>query len=73
MAEQNMTDKFIEVKNCLVYLWIMLPNHQDTFINEVQKLCFEFKWDRKRDKIKRSFVIHNALNGGINIPDIKTY
>ena len=33
----------------LVYLWIMLPNPLDKFINEVQKLCFEFVLDRKRD------------------------
>ena len=57
----------------LVYLWIMLPNPLDKFINEVQKMCFEFVWDRKRDKIKRSIAIHNTSNRGINIPDIKTY
>ena len=78
MAELNMTDEFIKVKNnlCniwaertipplgrvavlkaltlskLVYLRIMLPNPPDEFINEVQKQCFEFVWNRKRDKIK---------------------
>ena len=57
----------------LVYLLIMLPNPPDKFINDVQKQCFEFVWDRKRDKIKRSIVIHNTSNGGINIPDIKTH
>ena len=47
----------------------MLPNPPDKFINEVQKLCIEFVWDRKRDKIKRSVAIHNTSSGGINIPD----
>ena len=51
----------------------MLPNPPEKFINEVQKLCFEFKWDRKRDKIKRSIAIHNTSIRGINIPDIKMY
>ena len=45
----------------------------DKFINEVQKLCFEFVWDRKQDKIKQSSASRNVSNGGINIPDIKTY
>ena len=51
----------------------MFPNPPYKFINEVQKLCFDFVWDRKRDKTKRSVVIHNTSNRGINIPDIKTY
>ena len=57
----------------LVYLLVMLPNPPDKFINDAQKLCFEFLWERKRDKIKRSIVIHNTSNGGINIPDIETH
>ena len=51
----------------------MLPNPLDKFINEVQKMCFEFVWDRKRDKIKGSTAIHNSSNGGVTIPDIKMY
>ena len=51
----------------------MLPNPPEKFINEVQKLCSEFVWDRKQDKIKQSSASHNISNGGINIPDIKTY
>ena len=47
----------------------MLPIPPD----KVQKLCFDFLWDRKRDKIQRLIAIHNASSGGINIPDIKMY
>ena len=50
----------------------MLPSPLEKFINEAQKLCFEFVWDRKRDKM-RSVTIHDTSNGGISIPDIKTY
>ena len=32
----------------LEYLWIMLSNPPDKFINDVQKLCIEFVWDRKK-------------------------
>ena len=35
-----------------VYLWIMLPNAPDKFLNQVQKLCFEFVWDRKTGQNK---------------------
>ena len=47
----------------------MLPIPPD----KVQKLCYDFVWDRKRDKIQRLIAIHNASSGGINIPDIKMY
>ena len=51
----------------------MFPNSPDKFISEVQKPCFEFVRDGKRDKIKRSNATHNTSSSGINIPDIKTY
>ena len=35
----------------LVYLSIMLHNPLEQFINEAQKLCFKFMWDRKQDKV----------------------
>ena len=35
--------------------------------------CFDFVWDRKPDKIKRSIAIYSTSNGGINITNIKTY
>ena len=57
----------------LIYLWIMLPNPPDKFIRELQEKCFDFIWDGKRDKIKRSIATLHTKEGGINIPDIKTY
>ena len=57
----------------LIYLWILLPNPPDDFLKDVQRRCFEFVWDGKRDKIKRSNAIHPIRGGGINIPDIKAY
>ena len=57
----------------LIYLWILLPNPPDDFVKDIQKRCFDFVWDGKRDKIKRSNAIHAIRDGGINIPDIKAY
>lgn len=38
----------------LIYLWIMLPNPPDKFIKDLQKLCFEFVWDKKEIKSKET-------------------
>ena len=57
----------------LIYLWIMLPNPPDDLMNKLQAKCFEFVWQNKKDKIKRSTAIHHTKVGGLNIPDIKTY
>ena len=57
----------------LIYLWIMLPNPPDELINELQRKCFNFIWDGKKNKIKNTTAVHHNKNGGISIPDIKTY
>lgn len=57
----------------LVYLWILLPNPPDKDLKEIQKLCFEFVWDKKPDKIKRKFSVQNIENGGIGIPNIYAF
>ena len=57
----------------LIYLWIMLPNPPDQLIKNLQKRCFEFVWDEKRDKIKRKIAVRHIKEGGINIPDINLY
>lgn len=55
----------------LIYLWILLPNPPDKQIKLLQNMCFEFIWDQKRDKIKRTYSVHNTEQGGLGIPDIK--
>jgi len=44
------------------HLFISLPNPSDSYINELQKLCFNFIWNRKSDRIKRQ-QIFVCLNG----------
>ena len=57
----------------LIYLWIMLPNPPDDIINKLQDKCWEFVWDGKKNKIKKSTAVQHTKNGGISVPDIKTY
>ena len=57
----------------LIYLWIMLPNPPDEYLDSLQKKCFQFVWDGKIDKIKRTNSKHHTREGGIGIPDIKAY
>jgi exonuclease III len=57
----------------LIYLWLMLPNPPDDLIKELQLLCFEFIWDKKHDKIKRTTVIRNVEQGGLGVPYIKAF
>ena len=57
----------------LIYLWIMLPNPPDKQLEKLQKECFNFVWDNKQDKIKRTIATKSIKDGGLNIPDLKTY
>ena len=57
----------------LIYLWILLPNPPNDLMDKLQKQCFEFVWEGKKDKIKRSVATFHTKMGGINIPDLKTY
>ena len=41
----------------LIHLWILLPNPADEYINSLQKLCYEFVWNKKRTRlIERQFI-----------------
>jgi exonuclease III len=57
----------------LTYLWIMLPNPPQEVIKKLQLLCYEFIWDKKIDKVKRTVAIHCIENGGIGVPEIKAF
>ena len=57
----------------LIHLWILLPDPPDKTITEMQKACFKFVWENKPDKISRKSAVKSVKEGGINIPDIKTY
>ena len=57
----------------LIYLWILLPNPPNNTLKKLQSDIFNFVWDKKNDKIKRSISIRQIKDGGINIPHIETY
>ena len=57
----------------LIYLWILLPNPPNNILRKLQSDIFNFVWDNKNDKIKRSISVRQIKDGGINIPHIETY
>ena len=57
----------------LIHLWILLPDPPDNFVKDLQKICFQFVWNGKQDRIARKTTIKDVKSGGLNIPDIKTY
>ena len=57
----------------LIHLWILLPNPPDEYINSLQKLCQEFVWNKKPDKINRKTVHKSVQEGGRGLPHLKTF
>ena len=57
----------------LIHLWILLPNPPDEYINSLQKLCYEFVWNKKPDKINRKAVHKSVQEGGLGLPHLKTF
>ena len=60
------------VASQLVYILTPLQtNHQ--VIKEINKLFFNFLWNDKKDKIKRSVMINDYPEGGLNMIDISSF
>ena len=57
----------------LVHLWLLLPNPPDASVEKLQKMVFSFVWNKKQDRISRKTAIKNIQEGGLGIPDIKTF
>ena len=57
----------------LIHLWILLPNPPDEYTNSLQKLCYEFVWNKKPDKINRKTVHKSVQEGGLGLPHLKTF
>ena len=43
----------------------------DHLINQLQKICFNFVWDKKRDKVKRDIMCLPIEEGGLDMISIK--
>ena len=57
----------------LVHLWLLLPDPPDTFIEDLQNMIFCFVWNRKRDRISRDTAVKHIADGGLGIPQIKSF
>ena len=57
----------------LVFLFMVLPNPPDYYLNELNKLFFNFIWNGKPDKVKRSVLCNTKAKGGLNMLDIHSF
>ena len=57
----------------LVHLWLLLPDPPDTFIEDLQKMIFRLVWNRNRDRISRDTAVKHIADGGLGIPQIKSF
>ena len=46
--------------------------HMDN-IEDLQKMIFRFVWNRKRDRISRDTAVKHIADGGVGIPQIKSF
>ena len=55
----------------LLYILTPLPSH-DKFLEDVDRIFFNFLWDGKGDKIKRTEMINKYDKGGLKMLDVKS-
>ena len=55
------------------HLLSSLPNPPERILNKIEKLCFQFLWDNKPEKVKRSQIKQSKLNGGLNMVNLEHY
>ena len=57
----------------IVYLLSSLPSHQKV-VHEINSILYDFLWDSKGDKIKRTEIINDYDNkGGLKMIDIQSF
>jgi len=54
----------------LVYLLSVFPSPSEEMLMRINKLLFEFVWNAKPDKVKRSSMELPKERGGVSVPDI---
>ena len=57
----------------LIHLFTSLPTPSDEFIKQVQTQIYQFLWDGKPDKIKRSQLTQQYKKAGLQMLDIKNF
>jgi len=56
----------------LVYIMSSLPSSQ-SHLKEIHQLLYNFLWDGKGDKIKRSVILNEYKDGGLRMLDIRSF
>ena len=56
----------------IVYLLSSLPSHQK-IVHEINSMLYDFLWDSKGDKIKRTEIINDYHKGGLKMIDIQSF
>ena len=57
----------------LVHIFTALPNPSEQCLKDLEKLCFEFVWGSKVDKVKRTKLIQKYYKDGLNMIDLKCF
>ena len=56
-----------------VHLFMTLPDPSPMFFKELELLMFKFLWGKGRDRVKRQIIINTIENGGLKVPDVKSF
>ena len=56
----------------LVYIMSPLPSSQ-SHLKEIHQILYNFLWDGRRDKIKRSVMLNEYKDGGLKMLDIQSF
>ena len=57
----------------IIYQLTNLPSPPDAYLKDIDNLIFEFLWDKKRPKIKKSQLYLEHSHGGLKIPNIYAF
>ena len=50
-----------------------LSRPPDQHLEEIDRMCYEFLWDGKKIKIKKSVVVNSHQEGGLGMVDLQTF
>ena len=56
-----------------IQIFTVLPVPSEQILKEIETIFFDFIWDKKGDKIKRSVMINNKDEGGLQVPHIPSF
>ena len=57
----------------LNHLFMSIPVPSTDFCDKLNRKLFNFLWDGKPDKIKRSIITQNKCNGGLKMPNVQDF